>query len=107
MLAIEHIVSALPASPALLQLLLAHARQHSQSAGANDRWCAWFAPLVTGVCCACMPPAPVEDWTVVLDLVQSVSPSAGAELTQHALKVHPWSVQLWRRHHTQAAGVWR
>jgi hypothetical protein len=100
----EYLVSALPPSPQLLQLLLAQANRFCTGSSSTTwlSWLSWLLPLAAGTCCRCQPVAPVSCWAAVIQLTGGVSASAAADLAQQAVMTHPWSLQLWQLHHDTA-----
>jgi hypothetical protein len=90
---IELLVAAVPASPALVQLLLQLLPRFP-----GDRPLSWLLPLLVGALWECAPAAPASDWAAVVQLAARVSPTAAAAVARRGAEVHPWSKQLWQLH---------
>lgn len=91
--AVELLVAAVPASPALVQLLLQLMPRFP-----GDRALSWLLPLLVGTLCKSSPAARACDWVAVVQLAARVSPAAAAAVARRGAEAHPWSKQLWHLH---------
>lgn len=97
--AVELLVAAAPASPALCQALLSLVPRFPS----DDALC-WLLPLLIHTLWECVPIAPVGDWVAVVQVAQQVSPASAAAVARRGAEVHPWSKQLWELHMETSGG---
>lgn len=90
---VEVLVATVPATPAVVQLLLQLLPRFP-----HDRALFWLLPLLLPALYDSQQAAPVADWAAVVQLALQVSASAAAAVARRAAEVHPWSQQLWQLH---------